>query len=40
LIPQLVWTFWGREKLISAEADKDKCAEEFVKIVNRKIRTT
>jgi hypothetical protein len=22
LIPQLVWTFWGREKLLSAEADK------------------
>jgi hypothetical protein len=40
LIPQLVWTFWGREKLLFAEVDKEKRVEELVKFERRKIRTT
>jgi hypothetical protein len=40
LTPQHAWAFWGREKLLTAEADKEKCSKELMKIVHRKIRTT
>jgi hypothetical protein len=40
LIPQHAWTFWGREKLLTTEADKEKCSKELMKIVHRIVRTT